>query len=282
MAKIVGVHGIGQQYKGEHTLHAEWLRSLKDGLARADCVLTADEDFTCAFYGDLFRTTNAKSAALAPSLNARDVDHWFEQELLYVLWNEAALLDPTVRKPDESTKLSTPRTVQRALDALSHSRFFAGIATRLMIADLKQVRQYIHDADIRQQVLARIVRSVDNDTRVIVAHSLGSLVAYEALCAHPEWPVRVFITIGSPLGIRNIVFDALEPAPKDSIGEWPTGIEHWINIADKSDVVALSKALALRFGSGVKDYLVDNGVKAHDVARYLTTRELGDAVALAL
>ena len=47
----------------------------------------------------------------------------------------------------------------------------------------------------------------------MVGHSLGSVVAYEALCAHPEWPVRALVTLGSPLGIRNLIFDRLVPAP---------------------------------------------------------------------
>ena len=52
---------------------------------------------------------------------------------------------------------------------------------------------------------------MDDGTEVIVAHSLGSVVAYEALCAHPEWPVRNLVTLGSPLGIRNLIFDQLVP-----------------------------------------------------------------------
>ena len=48
---------------------------------------------------------------------------------------------------------------------------------------------------------------------MLVGHSLGSVVAYEALCANPEWPVRMLVTLGSPLGIPNLIFDRLEPAP---------------------------------------------------------------------
>jgi hypothetical protein len=31
-----------------------------------------------------------------------------------------------------------------------------------------------------------------------VGHSLGSVAAYEALCAHPQWPVRALATLGPP------------------------------------------------------------------------------------
>ena len=123
---------------------------------------------------------------------------------------------------------------------------------------------------------------MDDDTRVIVAHSLGSVVAYEALCANPQWPVRHFITLGSPLGIRNLIFDALQPAPQREVGAWPGNVQHWTNISDSGDVVALTKKLEPLFMPQIVDLSVANGMKVHDASRYLTTREAGDAIAAAI
>ena len=80
--------------------------------------------------------------------------------------------------------------VQAALRALSGSAFFAGLAERVMLSDLQQVRRYVVDLTVRRAVQDRIAARVGEDTRVVVGHSLGSVVAYEALCAHPGWPVR--------------------------------------------------------------------------------------------
>jgi pimeloyl-ACP methyl ester carboxylesterase len=165
------------------------------------------------------------------------------------------------------------------LDALSQSRFFAGLAERALIFDLKQVRRYLREPEIRHAVRARIEQAIWADTRVVVGHSLGTIVAYEVLCAHPEWSVDVFVTLGSPLGIRNLIFEALVPPPRNGTGIWPTGVKQWVNIADRGDVVALVKELGPRFGSKVADHLVNNGASAHDATRYLTTRELGNAIA---
>jgi hypothetical protein len=44
----------------------------------------------------------------------------------------------------------------------------------------------------------------------------------------------------------------------------------------------LVKQLGSRFGRRITDRLIDNGAKAHDATRYLTSKELGDAVASAL
>lgn len=280
MAKIVGVHGVGHQFKGENTLRAEWLPALKDGLARAGHQLASDEDFMCAFYGNLFRP--AGKAAMDPPYDVHDVGDEWERELLELWWREAARVDPTVRGPEAGTKVSVPSVVQRALDALSQSRFFAGLAERALIYDLKQVRRYLHEPDVRREAQASVARAIKPDTRVVIGHSLGSVIAYEALCAHPEWPVSVFVTIGSPLGIRNLIFEELDPTPQCGTGVWPAGIKQWMNIADSGDVVALVKELGSCFGPQVSDHLVDNGASAHDATRYLTTRELGDAVAVGL
>ena len=103
--------------------------------------------------------------------------------------------------------------------------------------------------------------AVDEDTWVVVGHSLGSVVAYEALCAHPEWPVRALVTLGSPLGIRNLIFERLVPAPVIGktgklAGAWPGRAQAWTNVADAADVVALTKDLRPLFGPDVA-FLLD-------------------------
>jgi len=153
--------------------------------------------------------------------------------------------------------------------------------------DLQQVRRYMTDPEMRRDVQDRVVAEVDEDARVMVGHSLGSVVAYEALCAHPEWPVRALVTLGSPLGIRNLIFDRLVPPPAagDSghlVGAWPGTVGSWVNVADAGDVVALVKDLRPLFGGRVGCYLVDNGSHAHDVKPYLTAAETGAAIAAGL
>jgi len=278
MARVVGVHGVGDQFLGENSLQDQWRPALEDGLARAGHLLKSANEFKCAFYGDLFRPRG--KGVLDPPFDASDLEDEWEQRLLVLWWEEAARVDPMVRGPDSHTKARTPMLLQRALDALSQSKFFAALAERALISDLKQVRRYLREPETRREARTRVERAIDGDTRVIIGHSLGSIVAYEALCAHPEWPVRVFVTLGSPLGIRNLIFEQLDPAPTGSFGTYPGCIRHWVNIADSGDIVALVKQLGALFGSGVTDHLVNNGAKAHDATRYLTTRELGDAVAL--
>jgi pimeloyl-ACP methyl ester carboxylesterase len=177
--------------------------------------------------------------------------------------------------------------VQAALRALSVSAFFAGLAERAMLFDLQQVRRYFDEPDVRDAVQQRLAAAVDNDTCVLIGHSLGSVVAYEALCAHPDWPVRTLVTLGSPLGIRSLIFERLRPPPVALesgalVGRWPGKVNAWTNIADAGDVVALEKDLRPLFGNEVVCHLVHNGSHAHYVQPYLTTVETGTAVLAAL
>lgn len=129
-------------------------------------------------------------------------------------------------------------------------------------------------------------QAVTNDTRVIVAHSLGSVVTYEALHAfstRTNWSnVKTLVTLGSPLGIRNLIFDRLTPAPNGGRGIWPPGIERWTNVSDDGDIVALIKKLGSLFGQNLVDIGVSNGARAHDVSPYLTAAETGRAIAAGL
>lgn len=280
MAKIVAIHGIGQQYLGEAELLSEWLPALKDGLTRVGKTLACDNDLHCVFYGDLFRPTG--KGVLMPPFGASDITDAWEEQMLQAWWREAARVDDKVPDPNDKTKVRIPLSVQRGLLALSNSRFFAGLTERVLISDLKQVYCYLHDPLIRGAIQCRVGDAISEETTVVVGHSLGSVVAYEALCANPEWQVKTFVTLGSPLGIRNLIFDKLIPPPERDFGTWPGSVKHWFNIADGGDVVALEKNLASLFGELVMNHLIYNGATAHAVTRYLSAAETGEAIASGL
>ena len=284
MARVVCVHGVGQQREAAETLHVMWAPALCGGVGLAGGRL-AEAEVRCAFYGDLFRPPGRQLAAGDPLIRAEDLDQ-FERELLGGWWGEAACTDAAVVAPDARTLAGrAPRSVQGALRALSGSRFFAALGERALLGDLRQVRDYFQEPGIRQQARQRVNEAVGEDTRVLVGHSLGSVVAYEAMAANPGWPVRMLVTLGSPLGIPNLILDRLEPEPLPAAdarpgprGRWPGKGREWVNVADQGDVVALVKDLRLAFGPGVDCWVVDNGATAHDARPYLTAMETGRAI----
>jgi pimeloyl-ACP methyl ester carboxylesterase len=213
-------------------------------------------------------------------ITAEDVEPGLEEDLLLAWWREAARLDPKVAPPEADTLVRAPGSVQAALRQLSRSRFFGGLALRALVLDLKQVRRYLQDQRLRDATRAAVRRLITAETRVVVAHSLGSVVAYEVLATTPDHEVQALVTLGSPLGIPNLIFDRLDPMPHDRLGAWPGSNNLvWTNVADHGDVVALEKDLRPRFGPRVINAVVHNGAHVHAVTAYLTDKLTGAAIA---
>ncbi|MFI5775857.1 hypothetical protein [Nocardia sp. NPDC051570] len=284
MAVVVGVHGIAQQYRGGYQLEAAWLAALRDGLTAAGYAHTAQRlgppDLRVAFFGDLFRPPGAM-AAHGPAVTAADVTPGAERDLLTALYEQAITVQPELAPPEGS--MGPGRIAAQIVVAkLLTSSTFAGVAQKTLIGNVKQAVRFLAEPDIKAKVLDRVSALIDPDTRVLVGHSLGSVVAYEYLCAAPS-SVRTLITLGSPLGVPNLIFDRLTPAPADGKGSWPQGISCWVNIAERNDVVPLRKTLAELFPPadgtpGVVDRLVDNGDEPHAVERYLNAAATGAAI----
>jgi hypothetical protein len=281
MPSTVCIHGIGQQLKGEETLALEWRAALRDGMRRAggrEDELPPDDSIAVAFYGDLFR---GKKAGAGVPYELIDIDEGFESELL-IAWSRATGLDEHRVEPPTTKGGWYPEHVQRLARALLRSRFFAELTDRLLVGAIKQVRWYFTEPEMRQSARKRLSQLIGPETRLVMAHSLGSIVAYEVLCCAVAPIAPALITLGSPLGLPNLIFDRLDPRPLDGRGCWPGSTTNWTNIADRYDIVASVKKLAPLFGERVRDVLVDNGALAHDVAPYLTARCTGEAVLAAL
>ncbi len=271
MARIVGVHGIGQQDKDAADLQRHWWESLVYGEERVGLPSTPKDDFQLVYYADLYSLRGVR--ALDSSYDLHDLSSGWEEDFLISLGAEAALL----LQADETTTrwIKVDRNLQRALNLLLKVPGMGKVSDTVVIRWIKEVHRYLNEEDLRQKAKERVHASL-GDTKVVVAHSLGSVVAYEALCEDSKG-VELFITLGSPLGIRKLIYDKLKPNP----GQWPGAIQRWVNIAQPSDVVALSKQLDALFDSKdvrhVEDILVPDPAglfHAHDVDRYLSRPEV--------
>ena len=115
----------------------------------------------------------------------------------------------------------------------------------------------------------------------VIGHSLGSIVGYDTLNSLTDGfeGVRLYLTVGSPLGIREIQDQLVKPQ------RVPPVVERWLNLADPLDVVALDKRLKGEFApdSKVSDESVDNWTNNnHSIDGYLDKPIAKDAVEDAL
>ena len=285
MAAVLCVHGIGQENEAEETLSDRWVPALCGGVSNAGGKLERSEVAMC-FYGGLFRPDESVSKSAADLGNAIDdeieherlvarlgeaIDDEFEHDLLVALADAA--------EPDSK---ALERPINAMLQQVARTPFFGRCAQEVVVWSLKQVRWYLDDYNLtRQLAQRRLMNAITDDTRVLVAHSLGTVVAYEVLCAHRDLPVRTLVTLGSPLGIP-VLRPHVQPSIAQSPAPWPSGLAMWFNIADRTDIVALEKRLASVFGDQVQDRLVQNGATMHCVRPYLTAPETGRAIVAGL
>ena len=204
VAKIVGIHGIAQQYKGGNELRAEWLPALKDGLIAAgrrdlsDAV--REDDLRVSFFGNLFRPRGAMGGEYPP-FTAADLTSDAEVALLTEFYDQAVALEPQLGPPTGA--LGPVRVgVEVMAERLLRSRTFARLAARVFVGNLKQVTQFLDEPKTKDNVLARVAQEIDDNTRILIGHSLGSIVAYEYLCRYQPPRVELLVTLGRPWGLR--------------------------------------------------------------------------------
>ena len=298
MARIVGIHGIGHQISSGPQLANEWWLAIAGGLEAAgrqdEAAGLGRADVRVVFFGSLFRgsserlgtTAASRGAQVNPGAKPSISDEGDEAELIRECYREAVRQDASVERGVGRSTLA-PLGVQEMLARLLKSPTFADVAQSLFVGNLRQATAYLNDPKVRDQVMARAAKEIQGDTRVLIGHSLGSVVAYELLATGRYPQVRLLLTAGSPLGIPNVVFDRLLPPPVHGKGAWPGAVSRWVSVADPHDVVALVKKLAPLFPAPagiapLEDYQVDNGHSPHDAAAYLNVDVAGRAIGEAL
>jgi hypothetical protein len=114
----------------------------------------------------------------------------------------------------------------------------------------------------------------------VVAHSLGSIVAYEVLRElGSSVEIDLLLTVGSPLGVKEVQDLVIGPL------KVPDGVANWVNLSDPLDLVALDKRLKGEYppASRIVDQLVTNQTpNHHSISGYLDKPEARVAVGVAI
>ena len=175
---------------------------------------------------------------------------------------------------------------RQVLKTLARNTWLAQVgmafAERHVVTALTQVTRYLTDEMTRALAQQRVLDLVEDDTKVVIGHSLGSVVAYESM-HRLKAPLPLLVTLGSPLGLRTIVKERLRPAPS-----FPRQVTRWLNVADRDDIVAAEPDLSPLFAhdrpesSRFDGVLVDNGSAPHSPVHYLGKETVGRAISEAL
>jgi pimeloyl-ACP methyl ester carboxylesterase len=249
VSTIVCVHGAFHELWGPHQIASRWVPALRDGLALADADVDP-ADVEIVFYGELFRSDPAAPIS--------------DDELRAIARRTGiAALASRIAGGDDG--------VPSLIEQLGRDRVRRAVG---------QLGRYFDDPSLRDRVRDRVAASIGPDTAVVVAHSLGTIVTYEALATLPGPPRLDLVTIGCPLGYPEVVEADMRPAVVDGHAERPACVRRWTNVAARGDIVA-AHPLTPVFAD-VEEHTVDNGHRPHDAPPYLCSLATGRAVATAL
>ncbi|GAA3208398.1 hypothetical protein GCM10020256_04840 [Streptomyces thermocoprophilus] len=155
----------------------------------------------------------------------------------------------------------------------------AELLSRLVVATLQDTDAYTSRPARRRAVRETVAEAVrGSGARVLVAHSLGTVVAYETLHAYPDLELDLLLTLGSPLGLPALM-RKLEPEPVDGRGARPPGVRRWVNIADVGDLVAVPPRLGDAFPVDVHETTDIGLFDPHTLGGYLSSGLTASALA---
>ncbi|MFE2313868.1 alpha/beta fold hydrolase [Streptomyces sp. NPDC059441] len=269
--QLVLVHGIGGVRDAEEE-RQDWKRALAEGARAAGyanhiSALTTDwlADSRFADYSDLFRRRGAQGAG-------QEEDRLDDEAALVTLALIAEYADSIAGAGSASADLKrigaqarlyleTSHRERRAQGVLSPVRQVAALCTALArvpgvqlglqrasasryLSILSQPGRYLRRKEQRtdgsglvttldQRIRQRVISQLDPARpAVIIGHSLGSVVALEALASYTG-PVELFVTIGAPIAMNTLIWPRLRPRPPVV----PAGVQRWLDVWDGDDLV---------------------------------------------
>ena len=292
---IILVHG--RDTKPQYPEHLRLVRrALTAGLRRVDRVAaerfeSGEIRFTFAYYGDV---VNRLMVEAEPDLKKQMIsvgDYWYERNGIY----ESAI-DEVIDRPSDRF---TVKDYEEFLDTVDNNVIYKrlaelavpvltgiGIGKHLVATLFPDLKAYLTSHAVASEIQERLVvplrkALLSGDDIALVAHSMGSIVAYDVLWRFSRltdyreiWHRRVpfLVTLGNPIGMESVrenLYDADEP---DSL-RYPANIEYWVNINARDDFIAHRTNIVEDFGEMRTRKLIGGMDDAPQVCNFFVDEE---------
>jgi pimeloyl-ACP methyl ester carboxylesterase len=216
---ILMLHGRGMLDRDTALLRNLWLEGLRKGASGATAKATvSDTDVRLVWYADVLDPASTESC-------------------------EYASTDPRARReagvdPELKTFASAVGNVLGALTNLVSDKQ-ASSQLRALAGDAA----FLSDPRKRCASEARLAAAIDRAQRegrpvIVVAHSLGSLVAYDYLSSRQDTGiVRRLVTVGSPVGSADLRRLLIGGDSTDALAV-PRSVASWVNVRTQGDALA--------------------------------------------
>jgi hypothetical protein len=240
------IHGRSQEKKDAIGLKAEWLAALGKGLAKSELTLPVGEgDVRFPYYGDtLSDLVDGKPLGEVAEVIVRGQadgeEARFRAAVLEEVRKAAGVTDDDVLREVSGDVVERAWFNNERVLGLARllDRYVPGSGVTVSLAT-HDVYLYLKNAAIRDEIETGVMAALTPGVEtVVVAHSLGTVVAYNLLRRMGQaqgWKVRRLVTVGSPLGVGEIRTSLKSVGPL----RCPECVAGWFNTKDPRDIVAL-------------------------------------------
>ncbi len=294
---IIGIHGL-ENKPPKKQLREWWIKSIDEGLT-----LIGKKDlpykFELVYWADIFH-----NKPLDSSISDVNDPYFLEEPYVKSLNN--------LSTTENSTKKMILNYLEHQMDKIflnddltPNFTFLSDFIFKKYFAELSEYYKVKQETDTEQVTtfkdsvrnrLAEILKKHEKREILLIAHSMGSIIAYDVLMfLVPEIKINTLITIGSPLGMSVILSKIAEEMREKKLNykkpQTPDNVKNaWYNFADIDDKVAMNYNLADDYdknNAGIKvidnlvtnDYIINNERNAHKSFGYLRTKELSEVTA---
>jgi hypothetical protein len=288
--QLVFVHGRAQEHKDAVALKAEWLEALDDGLRKSGLRLPiAESSVRFPYYGEtLYDLVDGKSPDEAAAVIVRgeagdEEQERFTRAIMREIQEQTGITDAQLAAAAGQEVVDRGplewewfQGFLRAVDR--YVPYGSGNSIALFTQD---VYQYLKNSAIRDAIDEGVSAALSKEVEtVVVAHSLGTVVAYNLLRQQGQlrgWQCVFLVTLGSPLAVGEIRKTLKTLAPM----RCPSCVKRWFNALDERDIVALYPLNAARFPLDPATPAIENKQDVrnktsnrHGIAGYLDDKEV--------
>jgi pimeloyl-ACP methyl ester carboxylesterase len=272
---LVLVHGRAQGKKTEGELRTEWIATLSKGLGPERAKRLDDVEIRLPFYGAqldaLVEATSVLPSDVATRGDPTGIDAEFiefRREFAEEIRARQGISDDQIRNhmPGNTSdrgplQWGWVHAIMRTLEDVP------GLSGDMIERFTRDVWVYLTDDHVHNTINDIVARAMPMDGKaVVLGHSLGSVVAYDVLRKAGNGAVSLYLTVGSPLGVKSIKAKLAPIA-------FPRIVSHWFNAFDDRDAVALYPLTTNNFSVAppIENFgEVKNGTSnAHGISGYL-------------
>jgi hypothetical protein len=292
---IIGIHGLGNKPPDE-TLTCWWRQSIADGFKEINKPFS-HKIFELVYWADVLHRTPLITDEIdekhplyldEPYSKAGKIIRGFREPLQQKISDYIQKqIDKLILNDDLSVNFSS------ISDYIIH-RFFHDLEVYYMSEEpVSENSNLLPREAIRQRLISTLMYHRKKKI-LLIAHSMGSIIAYDVLNAGiKDVQIDTLVTCGSPLGIP-VIKNKIRAERKLTSNPRPLAVpdtisRHWYNLSDLHDRVAIDYKLADDYlpnhaGVAIRDLQVTNSYEykgeknPHKAYGYLRTPEMAEII----